>query len=91
MKSRDVLTILTTGGPDMLDRTKVQEMIERVRPFLQRDGGDVQLVDVTDDNVVKVKLTGSCGHCPMSAMTLKGAIEAELKKGLPGLKAVEAV
>jgi Fe-S cluster biogenesis protein NfuA len=75
----------------MIDKTKVQEVIERVRPFLQRDGGDVQLVDVTEDDVVKVKLTGACGCCPMSAMTLKGGIEAELKKSLPGLKAVEAV
>ncbi len=75
----------------MLDKTKVQEVIDRVRPFLQRDGGDVQLMDVTDDNVVKVKLTGACGHCPMSMMTLKGGIEAELKKSVPELKAVEAV
>jgi len=75
----------------MLDKTKVQEVIERVRPFLQRDGGDVQLVDVTDDDVVRVKLTGACGCCPMSTMTLKGGIEAELKKSLPGVKAVEAV
>ncbi len=75
----------------MVDRAKVQEVIERVRPFLQRDGGDVQLVDVTEDDVVKVKLTGACGHCPMSMMTLKGGIEAELKKSLPALKAVEAV
>ncbi len=75
----------------MLDRMKIQEVIERVRPFLQRDGGDVQLVDVTEDNVVKVKLTGACGHCPMSMMTLKGGIEAELKKSVPDLKAVEAV
>ncbi len=75
----------------MIDRTKVQEVIDRVRPFLQRDGGDVQVVDVTADNVVKVKLTGACGHCPMSIMTLKGGIEAELKKSIPELKAVEAV
>jgi Fe-S cluster biogenesis protein NfuA len=75
----------------MLDRTKIQEVIDRVRPLLQRDGGDVHLVDVTEDNVVKVKLTGACGHCPMSTMTLKGGIEAELKKSIPELKAVEAV
>ena len=64
----------------MLDKTKIQEVIDRVRPFLQRDGGDVQLVDVTEDNIVKVKLTGACGSCPMSTMTLKGGIEAELKR-----------
>jgi Fe-S cluster biogenesis protein NfuA len=75
----------------MLDKTKVQEVLDRVRPFLQRDGGDVQLVDVTEDDVVKVKLTGACGHCPMSIMTLKGGIEREMKKSIPELKAVEAV
>lgn len=75
----------------MLDRSKVEEVIQRVRPFLQRDGGDVQLVDITEDNVVKVKLMGACGHCPMSIMTLKGGIEAELKKAISDVKAVEAV
>ena len=75
----------------MLDRTVVQGVIDRVRPFLQRDGGDVQLVDLTDDNVVKVKLTGACGSCPMSTMTLKNSIEAELKKSIPEIKAVVAV
>lgn len=75
----------------MLDRTKVQEVIERVRPFLKRDGGDVELVDITEDNTVKVKLKGACGSCPMSMMTLKGGIESELKKAIPEVKAVEAV
>lgn len=75
----------------MLDRTKVEEVIERVRPFLRRDGGDVELVEVTEDNVVKVRLKGACGSCPMSMMTLKGGIEAEMKKTFPELKAVEAV
>lgn len=73
-----------------MDRTKVQEALDRVRPMLQRDGGDVQLVDVTDDNVVKVKLKGACGSCPMSTMTLKGGIEAELRKSFPDVR-VEAV
>lgn len=75
----------------MLDKTKIQEEINRIRPMLQRDGGDVQLVEVTDDNIVKVKLLGACGSCPMSMMTLKGGIERELKKAVPGLKAVESV
>jgi len=75
----------------MLDRTVVQGVIDRVRPFLQRDGGDVQLVDVTEDNIVKVKLVGACGTCPMSTMTLKNGIEAELKNSIPEIKAVVAV
>ncbi len=74
----------------MIDRTKVEEVINKVRPYLRRDGGDVELVDITEDNVVKVKLVGACGTCPMSIMTLKGGIEAELKKAIPELKAVEA-
>jgi len=49
-------------------------VIDRVRPFLQRDGGDVQLVDITEDNIVRVKLVGACGSCPMSTMTLKMAL-----------------
>ena len=75
----------------MLDRTVIQGVIDRVRPFLQRDGGDVQLVDITEDNVIKVKLVGACGTCPMSTMTLKNGIEAELKKTVPEIKAVVAV
>jgi len=75
----------------MLDRTVVQGVIDRVRPFLQRDGGDVQLMDITEDNIVRVKLVGACGTCPMSTMTLKNGIEAELKKSIPEIKAVVAV
>ncbi len=75
----------------MLDRAKVEEVIEKVRPFLRRDGGDVELVEVTEDNVVKVRLKGSCGHCPMSTMTLKSGIEAEMKRMIPDVRAVEAV
>jgi Fe-S cluster biogenesis protein NfuA len=75
----------------MLDRTKVEEVINRIRPYLRRDGGDVELVDITGENIVKVKLVGACGTCPMSIMTLKGGIEAEMKKVIPELKAVEAV
>lgn len=75
----------------MLDRKLVEDVINRIRPYLKRDGGDVELIDITDDNVVKVKLVGACGACPMSILTLKGGIEAELKKAIPELKAVEAV
>jgi Fe-S cluster biogenesis protein NfuA len=75
----------------MLDKTVIQGVIDRVRPMLQRDGGDVQLVEVTEDNVVKVKLVGACGTCPMSTMTLKNGIETELKRSVPEIKAVVAV
>ncbi|NOY65393.1 MAG: NifU family protein [Nitrospirae bacterium] len=75
----------------MVDRNKVEEVINRIRPALQRDGGDVELIEITDDNIVKVKLVGACGTCPMSIMTLKGGIEATLKQDIPEIKAVEAV
>jgi len=75
----------------MVDRTKVEEVLNRIRPALQRDRGDVELVEITDNNIVKVRLKGACGSCPMSLMTLKGGIEAEMKKIIPEVKAVEAV
>lgn len=70
-------------------KEKVQKVIEKIRPMLQRDGGDIQLIDVTD-GVVKVKLTGACGSCPMSMMTLKMGVESELKKEVPEVKEVVA-
>ncbi len=75
----------------MLDRTTVENTLNQIRPLLQRDGGNVELVEVTDDGIVKVKLVGACGSCPMSLMTLKGGIEAKLKADIPEVKAVEAV
>ena len=71
-------------------KEKVEAALARVRPMLLADGGDVQLVDVTD-GVVKVKLTGACGGCPMATMTLKGGIERALKEQVPDVKEVVAV
>jgi Fe-S cluster biogenesis protein NfuA len=70
---------------------KVQTVLDKVRPMLQRDGGDVELVAVQDDGIVKVKLTGACSGCPMSTMTLKNAIEETIKKEIPEIKSVEQV
>ena len=72
-------------------RKKVEEALEKVRPSLQADGGDVQLVDVGADGVVKVKLTGACGGCPMAQMTLKMGIEKVLKLNVPEVSRVESV
>lgn len=72
-------------------KEKVKKVLEAVRPFLQADGGDVELVDVTDDGIVKVRLTGACGSCPMSTYTLKMGVENKLKKELPEVKGVEQV
>ena len=70
---------------------QVKEVLETIRPALQADGGDVELVEVTEDGVVKVRLVGACGHCPMSTMTLKMGIERTLKDKIPGVKEVEQV
>ncbi len=72
-------------------KEKVEEVLNEIRPFLQRDGGDVELVEISEDGVVKVKLTGACGGCPMSAFTLKMAIEQRLKEKIPEVKLVEQV
>jgi Fe-S cluster biogenesis protein NfuA len=74
----------------MMLRQKVEEALSKVRPSLQADGGDVQLVDVGEDGVVKVKLTGACGGCPMSQMTLKMGIEKILKQNVPEVTRVES-
>ena len=64
-------------------RDKVEEVLNKIRPALTRDGGNVELVEVSDDGTVKVKLTGACAGCPMSTMTLKMGIEKILKKEIP--------
>ena len=72
-------------------KEKVEIALSKIRPSLQADGGDVELVEVTPDGVVKVRLTGACGGCPMSQMTLKMGIERTLKEEVPELKEVVAV
>lgn len=72
-------------------KEKIQQALDKVRPSLQADGGDVQLVDVDENGLVKVKLTGACGGCPMSQMTLKMGIEKVLKQNVPEVTRVESV
>lgn len=72
-------------------REQVQEALEKVRPFLQRDGGDVELVDITEDGVVKVRLRGACSGCPGATQTLKMGIERVLKQAVPEVKEVVQV
>ena len=71
-------------------KTEVQTVLNRIRPALQADGGDVELVDV-QGGVVKVRLTGACGGCPMATITLKNGIEALLKEEIPSVERVESV
>ena len=72
-------------------KEKVEQALEKVRGMLIADGGNVELIEVTDDGTVKVKLTGACSGCPMSSMTLKMGIERLLKKEVPEVKEVVAV
>ena len=71
-------------------REKVEDALQKVRPSLQADGGDVQLVDVDENGLVKVKLMGACAGCPMSQMTLKMGIEKVLKQNIPEVTSVES-
>ncbi len=80
-----------TSTPSAIDLVRVQEVIDTVRPFLQADGGDCELVDVTEDGIVKLRLHGACGTCPSSTYTLKLGIEEQLKQHVPGVKEVEQV
>jgi Fe-S cluster biogenesis protein NfuA len=72
-------------------KEKVEAVLRKIRPSLQADGGDVELVDVSEDGTVKVKLRGACSSCPMSQMTLKMGIESTLKQEVPGVKNVISV
>jgi Fe-S cluster biogenesis protein NfuA len=72
-------------------KQQVLEILDKIRPSLQADGGDVELVDISDDGVVKVRLKGACGSCPMSTMTLKMGIERTLKAQIPSVKEVVRV
>ncbi|WP_457571338.1 NifU family protein [Desulfovulcanus sp.] len=72
-------------------REKVEQVLEKIRPTLQADGGDVELVEVTENGIVQVRLQGACKGCPMSQITLKNAIERLILKEIPEIKAVEAV
>jgi Fe-S cluster biogenesis protein NfuA len=72
-------------------REEVEKALEKIRPMLTADGGNVELVEVTDDGIVKLKLTGTCGCCPMSQMTLKNGIERLIKQEAPDVKEVIAI
>jgi Fe-S cluster biogenesis protein NfuA len=72
-------------------KEKVQAAIDKIRPMLKADGGDVELVEVTEKGVVKVRLQGACSGCPMSQMTIKNGIERIIKQEVPEIKAVESV
>jgi Fe-S cluster biogenesis protein NfuA len=72
-------------------KEKIEKSLEAVRPFLQADSGDVELIEVTEEGIVKVKLTGACKLCPLSVLTLRAGIERTLLREVPGIRRVEAV
>ena len=76
---------------DLILIDKINFALENIRPYLEADGGDIELVEVTDDLTVKVKFLGACKSCTMSAMTLKGGVEETIKNAIPEIKAVIAV
>ena len=73
-----------------MKREEVEKVLDEVRPYLQSEGGDIELVDVAD-NIVKVRLKGACAGCPMSQMTLKWGVEQYLKKKIPSIVRVDAI
>ncbi len=79
----------TTENTELLER--VEQALESIRPYLITDGGDVRLVEITDDMIVKLELLGACGSCPMSAMTLKAGVEESIRKAVPEIKSVYAI
>lgn len=74
-----------------MDKEKVKDVIDKIRPGLQADGGDVELVNIKEDGVIEVELQGACAGCPMSQMTIKNGIERILKEEIPEVKEVKAV
>ena len=75
----------------MVSKEKVQEVLDKVRPSLQADGGDCELINVREDGVVEVRLQGACGSCPMSTLTLKAGIERVMKEEIPEVTDVVSV
>lgn len=70
---------------------KIDAALENIRPYLRTDGGDVKILEITDDLVVRLELMGACGSCPMSTMTLKAGVEEAIRKSVPQIKSVEAI
>ncbi|MDZ7766707.1 MAG: NifU family protein [Melioribacteraceae bacterium] len=70
---------------------RVENALDTIRPYLKADGGDVELVRITEEGIVEVKLTGACTNCPMSSMTLRAGVERALIREVPGIRRVEAV
>lgn len=71
--------------------TKIKNVLDQIRPYIQSDGGDIKYVGLTEDNIVNVELMGACGSCPYSLITLKNGVETAMMKAIPEVKGVEAI
>ncbi len=80
---------MNNASPELVER--IETALDQIRPYLEADGGNVALHEITDDMVVKLKLLGACGSCPMSIMTLKAGVEQALKRAIPEINSVEAI
>lgn len=83
------MTTDTLNSNELLER--VEKSLDKIRPYLETDGGNVKVLEITNDMVLRLELLGACGSCPMSTMTMKAGIEETIKKDLPELKEVEAI
>jgi len=79
----------TVTHPDLLQ--KVETALDKIRPYLEADGGNMEVLEITPENVVKIRLLGACGSCPMSSMTLKAGVEQTILGAVPEITAVEAI
>ena len=86
----DTTPFLTLETREAL-RQKAERALDSIRPYLETDGGNVKVAEVTEDSVVRLEMLGNCGNCPMSSMTLKAGLEQTLLNALPEIKGVEAV
>jgi Fe-S cluster biogenesis protein NfuA len=88
-----MMNILVIFEADMNNELfeKVENVLKNIRPYLQVDGGDVELIEITDDNIVKVKLLGACYACPLNLMTLRAGIERKIMKEIPQIKRLENI
>lgn len=76
-------------NPELYNR--IEKALDSIRPYLEADGGDVKILDISSDMIVKLELLGACGHCPMSTMTLRAGVEESIKRAVPEIRGVEAI
>lgn len=87
-----MLDMNTTTTPPQNDlTTRIEESLNKIRPYLEADGGNVQILEITNDNVLRLEFVGNCGNCAMSHMTFKAGVEDAIKRAVPEIKVIEVV